>query len=135
VFSLIILFSWTFSFLGMRHLLFLPIPHLLLAILVGVGAFVASLFITSIAVRPLGSFFITHQARCREELIGHSCHVTTGRVDSTFGQAEVHIEGDHLIIQVRTSKFKNLKKHDEALIIDFDINNETYLVEAMGKES
>ncbi|MCA9537452.1 MAG: DUF1449 family protein [Myxococcales bacterium] len=130
VISLIILIAWSLSMLGMNNLSHL-LPYGVLAALVGVGAFVVAVPITSLLVRPLGKVFISHTARSRADAVGHTCVVTTGRVDQRFGQADCKIGGDFLRIEVRCDPARGLRRGQEALIIEYDREREAYLVEPL----
>ncbi|MCA9560832.1 MAG: DUF1449 family protein, partial [Myxococcales bacterium] len=131
VLSTIILSAFCFSYLGMFYLGdVLPFPGLL----VGVGAFVLAVPLTSILVRPLGRIFRPQTGRKRAEVVGHTAAITTGRVDWSFGQADARVGNDHLLIQVRCDPTKGLRRHQEVLIIDYDTKREAYIVEPLGDD-
>lgn len=128
--SVFALSGWILSFLGMQHL-----GGILPASFIGVAVFGLTLVIamplTLTLIQPLGPIFRPVVGRSRSDLAGHSCHVTTGRVDVRFGQAEVTIDRDHLVIQVRSKVGNGLGRGDEALIIEYSEADEAYLIESM----
>lgn len=131
VLTVVILLGWLGSYFGMWVLAGYGLAGALVAAGVGVAAFLLALPLTSLAVRPLRPLFKTAEARSRTQLVGGTCTIATGRVDEGFGQADVHLGGDHLLIQVRCAAGNGLAKGDEALIVDFDRAREVYLVEPM----
>lgn len=133
VLSLIFLFGWIVSFVGMRTLADWGLTGALVGAGLAVLAFVVALPLTSIAIRPLAPVFEPAHARTRNELLGQYCVISTQKVTDRFGQANCHLGGDDLLIQVRGPKFNALKKGDQALIIDYDREREAYLVEPLGE--
>lgn len=133
VLSLIFLFGWIVSFVGMRTLAEWGLTGALVGAGLAVVAVVIAVPLTSIAIRPLAPVFEPAHARTRNELIGQFCVISTQKVTDRFGQANCHLGGDDLLIQVRGPKFNALKKGDQALIIDYDREREAYLVEPLGE--
>lgn len=133
VLSLIFLFGWIVSFVGMRTLAEWGLTGALVGAGLAVLAVVVALPLTSIVIRPLAPVFEPAHARTRNELIGQFCVISTQKVTDRFGQANCHLGGDDLLIQVRGPQFNALKKGDQALIIDYDREREAYLVEPLGE--
>lgn len=129
-FSLIALFAWVLSVLGMRYLGGL-MGGTLLGVLVGVAAFVLALPLTSLAARPLEPMFQVNTGRRKAEVVGHTATVTTGRVDSKFGHADCRVGNDFLRIEVRANPSKGIKRGQEVLVVDYDAEREAYLVEPL----
>jgi hypothetical protein len=131
--SLIALFGWVLSYLGMAYLPdVLTWSPALLATAVGGAAFLLGTGVTSFAVRPLSPFFARHDARGYRSLIGLTAEVTTGRVDDRFGQAELSDSGDVMLIQVRNDLADNgLKRGDPVLVIKRDVAREAFVVEPL----
>ncbi|MGW1557762.1 hypothetical protein ACWCQ1_14795 [Streptomyces sp. NPDC002144] len=66
------------------------------------GAVVAAWWTTRLLVRPLRHLFPDAPGPSRQDFVGLVCTVRTGRVDGTFGQAEVRAaDGSSAIVQVR----------------------------------
>ncbi|MEN0063956.1 MAG: glycine zipper family protein [Myxococcota bacterium] len=108
--------------------------------LLGVGILAVSLVgaiaTANVGSRPLEPVFRTITARSNHALKGEVCRVTTGRVDETFGQAEVVVDHDHLTIQVRCdTEGAQLPRGSEALIIQFDAEREAFVVEPLENPS
>jgi hypothetical protein len=95
------------------------------------GASLASLLLTSLAVRPLGPLFAMKAAPTSEGLEGRVAVVTTGEVTPTFGQAMLEDGGAGLILQVRTDGVTRLRRGDQALLLAFDADTGAFLVERL----
>ncbi len=133
VLSLIITFSWLVSVVGMQVLTrlapallgsFTSLGVLLLALLL-------SLPLTSITARPLRKVFATKHAPAKSDFIGRTCTVRTGTVTAKFGEATLHDGGAGLVVRVRVEDGKQLARGEQALIVDYDAERESYLVEPM----
>lgn len=133
VFSLIITFSWLVSVVSMQ-VLTRAAPAL-----VGVGAslgvllasFLLALPLTSFAARPLAKVFAPKHAPAKSDFIGRTCVVRTGTVNHKFGEATLNDGGAGLVLRVRVEDGKQLGRGEQALIVDYDAERETYLVEPM----
>lgn len=133
VLSLIITFSWLISVISMQ-VITRSFPSLLshwLSALTLLGAPLLALPVTSIAVRPLAAVFAPRSAPGKADLVGKTCVVRTGSVTDKFGEATLEDGGAGLVIRVRVDGGKRLARGDHALIIDFDKEHETFLVEPM----
>lgn len=133
VFSFIITFSWLVSVVVMQ-LLTRAAPSWVgggLSFGVLVGSFVLSLPLTSLAARPLAKVFAPKHAPVKSDFIGRTCIVRTGTVSAKFGEATLHDGGAGLVLRVRVEDGKQLGRGDQALIVDYDAERETYLVEPM----
>lgn len=90
---------------------------------------IVGLPLAGLLVRPLGGVFELREGKSSRDYIGHTCTITTGRVDDGFGQATVEDGGTVLVIPVRCDRAGALARNDKALIIDFDPERHAYLVE------
>lgn len=128
--SVILLLGWIASLLGM-HYGHRAVGELggWLPALVCLLVVVVALPLAGAAVRPLRSVFELKSAKHSRDYVGHTCTITTGRVDAGFGQARVEDGGNVLDIPVRCDRADVLARNDRALIIDFDDEREAYLVE------
>lgn len=89
-----------------------------------------------VGAHPLVPMFALQGARSRQAVVGSTCEITTGRVDEHFGQAEVTVDRDHLLVQVRCDRPDNgLKRGAEALIISYDARREAFVVEPLAPRS
>lgn len=89
---------------------------------------IVGLPIAGLLVRPLGGVFELKEGKSNRDYVGHTVTVTTGTVDDGFGQGMVEDGGTVLVIPIRCDK-AGLSRNDKALIIDFDTERQTYVVE------
>lgn len=75
--------------------------------------------------RPLKRIFKTHEGVRKSDLIGITCVVTTQTVTDTFGQARAE---DGMVYSVRTSPRLSITGGSIVVLIDFNKENDTYLV-------
>jgi len=133
IFSLIITFAWLISVVTMQ-LVTRTAPALAgssLSLAVLVGSFALALPLTSVAARPLAKLFAPKHAPIKSDFIGRTCTVRTGSVNSKFGEATLHDGGAGLVLRIRVEDGKQLGRGEQALIVDYDAERETYLVEPM----
>lgn len=132
VLSLLVLFSWFFSLVGMSVVDSLSTSGIvsgLLTIVVVLGALAAGTFLTILTTKPLGRLFVAVEGQARASLLGRVCVVQTQRVDATFGQAEVtDPDGASLLVQVRTTAPHSFRRGEAALLVDFDDDLDAFLV-------
>jgi hypothetical protein len=133
VFSLVITFAWLVSVVSMQFITRLAPAWLgsLLSIGVLVASFFLALPLTSIVARPLAKVFALKHAPAKTDFIGRTCIVRTGTVTSKFGEATLPDGGAGLVIRVRIEDGKQLGRGEQALIVDYDAERESYLVEPM----
>ena len=133
IFNLIIIFAWLVSVVTMqvvtRTAPTLVGPALSVAVLL--GSFVLALPLTSIAARPLAKVFAPKHAPVKSDFIGRTCTVRTGSVSHKFGEATLQDGGAGLVLRIRVEDGKQLGRGEQALIVDYDAERETYLVEPM----
>jgi hypothetical protein len=127
--SVIFLVCWCLSLLGMTYgsQLLGGSPWVPGGILV--ATLVIGLPLAGLLVRPLAGVFELREGKSNHDYIGHTCTITTGSVNDTFGQATVEDGGTVLQIPVRCDRSDVLARGHKALIIDFDTAREAYVVE------
>jgi hypothetical protein len=133
IFSLIITFAWLVSVVSMQ-LVTRTMPALggpLLSLAVLVGSCALALPLTSVAARPLAKVFAPKHAPIKSDFIGRTCTVRTGSVSNKFGEATLQDGGAGLVLRIRVEDGKQLGRGEQALIVDYDAERETYLVEPM----
>ena len=131
----IFFFGWVLSMGAMHYFApSLPLPPPVIGLMVLLGSFGGGYLVALQAVRPLEGVFVTHTARRTHDLIGHSCVVSTGRVDARFGQATVEDGGAGLILQVRCDREGALQRGDHALIVSFDGVRDAFVIEPLAPE-
>lgn len=97
------------------------------------AAILLSALLTRLMMRPLGGMLAEEQVPSRLDFVGRMCVIRTGRVDLTFGQAEVRAQdGASAVIQVRHQRNQEtepaLKAGCSALIFDYDADGEFFWV-------
>lgn len=131
-FSIFTLFGWAMSFAGVFHLENTVGEPLGWLVKTGVFAatFILSLVIAGTVVRPMRGLFETTTRRGQDTLIGQLVRVSTGRVDSKFGQATLEDGGAGLILSIRCDDTENnLQRGQQALIVGYDEPSNIYYVE------
>jgi hypothetical protein len=85
--------------------------------------------VASLLVRPLAPVFKIREGKFNADYVGSLCTITTNSVDAGFGFA--NIEDGHSLVQiaVRCDKPGKLARGDKALIIEFDPERRTFVVE------
>jgi hypothetical protein len=130
VISSLVLWSWALCLvfvqaardLGLGVWLVDTLPPLVAVFLSGV--------LTGLIVRALGRFLVKHEPLRRSDLVGKLCTITTGRVDSSFGQAIVEEGGTDLTIDVRCDPPNVLVRRSRAVVVAYDAEHNTFTVEA-----
>ena len=122
----VVLFAWIESMIAMQiwDNTIAKVATLVLAPLL-------ALFPTSIAIRPLARVFVPHEVTRNHQLVGKICRIRTGHVDAGFGEATLEDGGAGLIVRVRIDTGEQLKRGDEALIVDYDEEKQQFTVAPM----
>jgi len=133
VISFIVTFAWLASVVTMQLLTRLAPALLGVPVSLGVllGSFIVALPLTSVAARPLAKVFAPKHAPVKSDFVGRTCVVRTGTVTNKFGEATLPDGGAGLVVRVRVEDGKQLGRGEQALIVDYDAERETYLVEPM----
>lgn len=133
VLSLLIALAWFACLTGTALLadadLAAPVTAALSVGLLVVGVLAAWLG-TRVVIHPLRRLFPNAEAASRRDFVGRACVIRTGRVDETFGQAEVTAsDGSTAVVQVRASADgATLRSGELALIYEYDGDGEFFLV-------
>ncbi|MEV0529879.1 hypothetical protein AB0I66_41340 [Streptomyces sp. NPDC050439] len=95
------------------------------------SAFLISLLmawlLTRCVVRPLAKLFPDEPGPSRQDFVGSTCVIRTGRVDAGFGQAEVTArDGSTAIVQVRQQGADALGAGSTALLYAYDESGEFF---------
>jgi hypothetical protein len=133
VLSLVVTFSWLICVVAMQVATrwFPAFTDWLVSLSVLMLAPLLSLPLTSVAVRPLAKLLATRHAPSKSDFIGRTCVVRTGSVTERFGEATLEDGGAGLVIRVRIEGSAQLSRGEQALIVDWDAERETFLVEPM----
>lgn len=131
--TFIILSSWTFCLLIIYYLtqIWPDGPRWLIGALGFFGSLFLSIPVTALLITPLGPMFHTEPSKTRADYLGSVCEITTGHVDTEFGQAKIEEGGDVLVIHVRCDSGKQFKRYSKALVISYDDEREAYVIEPM----
>lgn len=130
--SLLILLAWFTSLVGsvlLDRLGFVATTLLVLSLVLPVLALLCAWLVTRLLIAPLRRLFPSGPEASRTAFIGALCVIRTGRVTADFGQAEVTAgDGSSAIIQVRQAGGDRLRAGSQALIYDYDVDNEFFWV-------
>ncbi|MCX4515423.1 hypothetical protein OHA27_34925 [Streptomyces sp. NBC_01619] len=135
--SLLIAFGWFISLAGSVLLNRAELPSVPLHLL-RVGVLVASpalsWWVTRALVRPLAKLFPDEPGPSRQDFVGLTCTVRTGRVDTGFGQAEVVArDGSTALVQVRQTGHDVLGHGSTGLLYAYDDAGEFFWVAPYDK--
>jgi hypothetical protein len=133
--TLLAFFGLLCSLFGMRLVSRLHLPELVrrapestTGIVVLVLAFAAGMVITSVAIKPLRPIFRLVAAPERVSFVGKSCTISSGRVDESFGYADVDEDAAGLRVEVRCPVPNPLKSGSLARLEKWDPEREVYWV-------
>lgn len=134
VLSILITFSWLISVVAMQ-ILSRNFPNIAsgvsrLGILL--IAPVLALPLSSMVCIPLSRVFVIRKPPSKQDLIGSTCRIRTGSVTQRFGEATLEDGGAGLVVRVRVDRDRGLKRGDQALIIQWDPELDSFLVEPMA---
>ena len=83
------------------------------------ASLLVSVLVTAQVVRPLRPLFRALNASAPDKvLLGATATVRSSRVDESFGEAQLVIDGADLIIKIRAPADKGLKKGDKVVLIE-----------------
>lgn len=126
ILSILALSMWAISMLGNNYL---QSHSLLVAGLIFVPNFIASLFVAKILTQPLrGIFRQLAKEEQQVKVVGSSCVITTSEVTAEFGEAEVTSGGAPIRIQVRPRESETFARGEEALVFDHDLDAHVYRI-------
>lgn len=126
--SFLVLSAWSFSMVANDRWgvgnewfpLIILIPNLIL-----------SLFVTKVFTTPFKGIYkkMNKQTVTKKELVGKTCKVTLAASENKAGQAELHFDGKNFLLKVYTTKGKNIAKGNQAIIVEYDRENDHYVIE------
>jgi len=120
VLTLLFLTGWLASYfmdLVFGALIPAGLLHWLFGAAVIFAALVAGVLITSIVVRPLRPLFRrAYLPPLQKRIIGTPCVVISSTVTETSGRGEAHLDGAHLVLQIRSHS--PLSHRERAVIIE-----------------
>lgn len=86
-----------------------------------------SAIITKLITYPLKKAF-NQKTLSKKDFVGMECEITSSKVNDNFGTAEIRIEGDVHIIDVRVKEEIKLFKGDKVLIFDYDSQEDLFFI-------
>ncbi|WP_328399486.1 YqiJ family protein [Streptomyces sp. NBC_00390] len=130
--SLLIVLAWFANYSGSVFLTRSDLPeaaiHLLGAVLL-FGSLFFAWRVTRVLVRPLAKLFPDEPGPSRQDFVGLTCTIRTGRVDAGFGQAEVAArDGSTAVVQVRQTGTDVLALGSTGLLYAYDDAGEFFWV-------
>lgn len=132
VLSVVVAIAWFLSLVGtvlLDAVGMTATARVVLAVLVLLAALVLGGLAARFVVRPLRRLFPTGPEASRTGFVGRECVIRTGRVDTDFGQAEVHAaDGSSAVIQVRQTGADSFTAGSRAYIYDYDSAGEFFWV-------
>jgi hypothetical protein len=133
--SVLIAFSWLVSVVAMQIIarIWVAGPGTLLSLGILIVSPMLALPLSSLVCVPLSKAITQRKAPTKGALIGMTCRVRTGKVTDRFGEATLEDGGAGLILRVRVDGESQLKRGDLALIVDFDKEQDSFLVEPMDR--
>lgn len=119
---------WTISILDSYYLSFLPQSILFLLL---IPALFFSLFIAKILTAPFVKMFAALEKEHDSSItiIGQVCTVLLPASEVAIGQAAIKTGGAPLILNVKTTNNRELKKGETGLVIDYKPDRNYYIVE------
>lgn len=141
VITLISLIGWVISFL-LVYFIFPWLPAGVVQFIAGIPVLFAAVYfaalITAMIIKPLRPLFLTADQQIEKRLLGKIAIVRTGRVDQTFGEANLADGGAGLILKVRSYEDETFKKGDHVVLLEYIPSENTYKVvseaEFIGKK-
>lgn len=133
VITLLALCAWSVSFLVVHFFFFWgdsALLNALIGLVVIFGALIVSIPVTAALIKPLRPLFrALNSPAVKKVFIGRTCVVKSTRVDETFGEANVAIDGADIIIRVRSKAEHGLARGAKALIVEKIEGTNAYWVE------
>ncbi|NHZ80733.1 ubiquinone biosynthesis protein [Massilia sp. CCM 8695] len=131
--SVLVFCTWLSTALLHQYLL-AWLPTAALRTLAGVAVLLfssgLSIPIAARVLKPLRGLFVKHAARSNSSLVGLDCRITTGKVDHTFGRADVDAHGASINIRVWAALPNALARGGRAIIVAYEPATGHYEVQA-----
>jgi hypothetical protein len=133
VLSVLFLFAWLFSVLGMQGAAaWLPASALSVArYAVFFLAPLVALPFTSVVVRPLARVFVPPVTAASQDLVGKICTVRTGTVTDRFGEGLLEDGGAGVVVRIRVDSSETVKRGDQVVIVGYDAEKHEFQVAPM----
>lgn len=123
VFSFFALFYWAFSILGNHYV---GDGSTLMLIAVSLGGLILALMVAKVATQPLrGVFRKLNDMEKKIDFRGRTCLLEVGVEGQLLGQADIVVNGHHLIMNVRSFDGRKIARGETCLIVDMEQGDET----------
>lgn len=130
--SFFALFFWAGSILGNAYL---SSGTLGMTLGIGAAAFFLGLLLTKIVTQPFRKMFRSlNQAEKPIDLRGQICTIELGTQGDRLGQAEIEIEGKHLLINVRSELGNRINQGSRCVILSEGPDQAFYFVQRLELE-
>lgn len=129
IISVLALFLWVGSMLGNYYI---GQGSSLVAFLLLVPNMAVGLFMTKFLTNPLQHLFrdTPNEFERNRDMVGRTCTILLPVSDQKIGQAEVGVQrGAPVLVIVKATDGHRLTRGEKGLIIDYDKNSHTYLIE------
>ena len=139
VVSVMSLSGWCFGVVASMYLFPLLsglLPFWLFALILFPLQFIGAGFVSNRVSIPVSKLTVFHPERGHQHLVGSTCKVTSGKVTPKLGTAQVEKPGNPpLLLNVRTKTDEiKLEKHQEAVIVAFNQEKNTYFIQPLSLE-
>jgi len=131
VLSIMAMTGWICSYLLMAQIVepFAPPgTHIILSIVAGLVAFILSLRLTSLFIKPLRPLFKSVNGATNKDLIGKTAIVRSSKVNLSFGEARLSYDGASHLIKIRAEESSSLKRGDKVVLIEYQAEDGCYFV-------
>lgn len=131
--SILLTFCWLACVVAMQILSRASLgSSTLLRLAVLAGSPFLALPLSSLVCRPLAKALTQRKPPTKTGLVGKTCRVRTGTVTENFGEATLEDGGAGLVVRVRIEGDASIKRGELALIVDWDAEKDSFLIEPMA---
>lgn len=131
--SVLLTFCWLVSVVAMQILSRGGLGgSTLLRLAVLAGSPFLALPLSSLVCRPLATALTQRNPPTKTGLVGKTCRIRTGTVTEHFGEATLEDGGAGLVVRVRIEGDATIKRGELALIVDWDAEKDSFLIEPMA---
>lgn len=118
-------------FISLNVNYYLGVNTLLGGLLTLAPVFFVSLFVCKIITTPLVKMFAAMDKKetSKIDLVGRVCTLKYNADDTQNSQAEIKLEGESYLINVKTTDGVLMQKGETALVIEYNEQADTYLIE------
>jgi hypothetical protein len=132
--SIFILQMWVYSIVANLLLdVIWPLPNIVRFLLCAIVFLPVAGIMTKVFTNPLKSAFEGRQSVTKSDFVGKECLITSSQVTTTFGTAQLILDGVPQLIDVRAKDANDVfKKGDTALIYSYDEERDVFYVTSLS---